>query len=956
MSPPPKSQQRSQQTGLLADSPTSHPAHRGPGASVSRSLQDHYAASQFRTEVWNQLKLSTETLKRDDGRDRDITETRAAVGKILALLAKIESYWAFPGRRVCEGLLRLWDQAHYRLLAAQTARIVRLLVSDSYRSSDVSSLTVEESDEEAPHGDARVFESIGAGQERHYFEVLVVDDLSPEEESQLRAELRRVRGEDDQFVFEILVVPSFEDAVIAVLFNHNIQSCVLRYRFPVESDVPIPELRHYLAMVDPGRFEQAEADPSGALAETIQELRPELDLFKVTDETLGSVAASRTRCFRRVFYRQEDYLELHLSILKGIYERYETPFFTALREYSQKPTGVFHALPISRGKSIVKSHWIKDMGRFYGDNIFLAETSSTTGGLDSLLQPTGPLKLAQEKVARAFGSRYSFFVTNGTSTANKIVTQALVTPGDLVLLSHDCHKSHPYALVLAGALPVYMDAYPLHEFTMYGAVPLREIKHQLLRLKRAGKLERVRMLLLTNCTFDGVVYDPERIMREVLAIKPDMVFLWDEAWFALARATPTYRRRTAMEATRRLRQEFASEAYRQRFEAWSGDFAQLDPEDDATWLDRELLPDPARVRLRVYATQSTHKTLTSLRQGSMIHVFDQDFEQKAKEPFHEAYMTHTSTSPNYQILASLDVGRRQLELEGYEFVRSCIGLAMMIRKQITDHPLLRRYFRVLKAGDMIPAAYRPSGLERFYDPETGFQRIEEHWRQDEFALDPIRITLHIGATGMDGDTFRKLLIERYDIQINKTSRNTVLFMLNIGSTRGSATYLLDVLLQIAEELEEKAEEQSELDREITARRVDTLTKDLPPLPNFSRFHPAFVPDPTGDTPEGDMRAAFFLAYDDQAREHLPLDGSVAAAMAAGRQVVSASFVTPYPPGFPILVPGQIVSPEILAYLKAVDVKEIHGYSPEHGLRVFKTEVLERLESTRSTRTAEESVP
>ncbi len=511
---------------------------------------------------------------------------------------------------------------------------------------------------------------------------------------------------------------------------------------------------------------------------------------------------------------------------------------------------MFHALPISRGKSIYKSHWIRDMGRFYGANIFLAETSSTTGGLDSLLHPTGPLKVAQEKVARAFGSRQSFFVTNGTSTANKIVTQALVAPGDLVMLSHDCHKSHPYALVLAGAQPVYMDAYPLDEFTMFGGVPLREIKRQLLALKRAGKLGRVRMLLLTNSTFDGIVYDPERVMREVLAIKPDMIFLWDEAWFAFARATPTYRARTAMAAAARMRADFVSSEYRERYAAWKAEFDALDADDDATWLERPLMPDPERTRLRIYVTQSTHKTLTSLRQGSMIHVFDQDFEQKAREPFHEAYMTHTSTSPNYQILASLDVGRRQLELEGYEFVRHSVGLAMMIRKQITDHPLLRKYFRVLKAGDMIPAEYRPSGLERFYDPESGFTRIEEHWRKDEFALDPTRVTLHVGATGMDGDTFRKLLIEKHDIQINKTSRNTVLFMLNIGSTRGSATYLLDVLLQIAEDLEEREEEQNEMDRARAAGRVRSLVEQLPPLPRFSRFHPAFVDDPDGGHTRG----------------------------------------------------------------------------------------------------------
>ena len=93
--------------------------------------------------------------------------------------------------------------------------------------------------------------------------------------------------------------------------------------------------------------------------------------------------------------------------------------------------------------------------------------------------------------------------------------------------------------------------------------------------------------------------------------------------------------------------------------------------------------------MRVYATHSTHKTLTALRQGSMIHVYDQDFEHKVEDTFHEAYMTHTSTSPNYQILASLDVGRRQVELEGYELVQKQLELAMILREQIVNHPLLQ---------------------------------------------------------------------------------------------------------------------------------------------------------------------------------------------------------------------------------------------------------------------------
>ncbi len=911
------------------------------------SFRSYYAASQFRVETWNLLKHQSEQLKRHSSKGRDVTAVQASIATELRLLKRIERYWVYPGVSTCDELLQLCEAGHHAALHHRIVNTVRSFVGGGFRRRDVKELQLELEDYTsvgAVVDEADEFASNNlTNEERPYFEVLIVDELDDEEKAALRNQLLEMRTAEDDFIYDIVVVPSFEDAIVAVLFNHNIQSCILRYQFPVESEEPIEELRHYLKMVPPNLLKRADRDPSEALAEAISGLRPELDLFKVTDETFGSVSASDTRCFRRVFYRQEDYLELHLSLLKGIYERYETPFFDALREYSHRPTGVFHALPISRGKSISKSHWIQDMGRFYGRNIFMAETSSTTGGLDSLLQPTGPIKEAQRKVARAFGARQSYFVTNGTSTANKIVTQALVQPGDLVLLSHDCHKSHPYALVLAGAQPVYLDAYPLDEFTMFGGVSLREIKRQLFSLKQAGKLDRVRLLLLTNCTFDGIVYDPERVMREVLAIKPDMLFLWDEAWFAFACATPTYRRRTGMAAAIKLRRTFKSKKYRARHKVWAEETAKLDPDAESTWVDRELLPDPDLARVRVYVTHSTHKTLTSLRQGSMIHVYDQDFEQLVSEAFHEAYMTHTSTSPNYQILASLDVGRRQLELEGYEFVRHSVGLAMMIRRQIVDHPLLSRYFQVLRAGDMIPEQYRPSGLEKFYDREEGFTRMEDHWRRDEFALDPLRVTLNIGATGMDGDTFRKMLMTRYDIQVNKTTRNTVLFLVNIGSTSGSATYLLDVLVRIAQELEETDEVQSDIDRAATADRVLSLTVRLPPLPHFSRFHSAFVDDPTGNTREGDMRRAFFLAYDGENVEHLRMDGSLASAMDSGREVVSSSFVTPYPPGFPVLVPGQVITSDILEYLKALDVKEIHGYDPAHGLRVFRQEALDKLE-------------
>ena len=370
---------------------------------------------------------------------------------------------------------------------------------------------------------------------------------------------------------------------------------------------------------------------------------------------------------------------------------------------------------------------------------------------------------------------------------------------------------------------------------------------------------------------------------------------------------------------------------------------QLDPEDDATWLDNRLIPDPSVARVRTYTTHSTHKTLTSLRQGSMIHIFDQDYNQKVERPFHEAYMTHTTTSPNYQILASLDLGRRQVELEGYGLVHRQLEIAMNLRTSMYNDDRFNKYFKFLVNKDMVPVQYRDSGVESYYDPKTGFSHMEEAWRDDEFVVDPTRITLEIGNTGIDGDTFKNdILMDQHGIQINKTSRNTVLFMINIGTTRSAAAHLIGVFQRIVNTLEFEQEGRSPGEKKIQLGKVKSLTQDLPPLPDFSYFHRAFrcATGTQVNTPEGNIREAYFLSYNDENCEYFHFEKGEMHQLMKTRELVSTSFVIPYPPGFPILVPGQVISEEIIDYMLALDVKEIHGFRPDFGLGVFTEQALE----------------
>ncbi|XP_026190274.1 uncharacterized protein LOC34617332 [Cyclospora cayetanensis] len=625
------------------------------------------------------------------------------------------------------------------------------------------------------------------------------------------------------------------------------------------------------------------------------------------------------------------------------------PFFEALRLYADRPIGVFHALAISRGNSVRRSKWIQFLIDFYGTALFKAESSATCGGLDSLLDPHGSLLEAQTLAARAYDASYAFFVTNGTSTSNKIVIQALTRPNDVVLIDRDCHKSHHYALVLAGARPCYLDAYPLHDYSMYGGVTLHNIKKTLLAYRSAGRLSDVRLLVITNCTFDGIVYNVKRLIEECLAIKPDLIFLFDEAWFAYAGFHPILKTRTAMHCANSIRRELMERKYHHLHAALLDTLkvSSLEEADPDALLSRRLYPNPRKLKVRVYATQSTHKSLTSLRQGSMVLVNDDLFESHVHTSFKESYYTHMSTSPNYQILATLDVGRSQMELEGYGLVERQLEAAFLIRNALGKDSFVSKFFRILGPHDMVPASLRQSSLQEsslsgLANEQMNVQTLEEVWlSDDEFVLDPTRITLYTGNSGLDGETFKELEMRR--------------------------------LLSSRRELEE------------LQQHISWIVRDCPALPDFSGFHCAFsqsaqmitgkanqkpenleanqsavTPDTANSPPvcredsksnfkmyirDGDVREPFYLSYDEENVEYHTLQEALKL-INEGITLVGSTFIIPYPPGFPISVPGQVLSAAIVEFMIKIDVKEIHGFDWKLGLRCFKHSLLRSLMEAR----------
>ncbi|MGQ0710302.1 MAG: aminotransferase class I/II-fold pyridoxal phosphate-dependent enzyme [Rhodoferax sp.] len=760
-----------------------------------------------------------------------------------------------------------------------------------------------------PDGGAQTPQELAA-LARPDFEVLLVHPQAALYEARYRAALQALQGPQERWRYELVVVDSAQAALCAALERPRLQVAVLLpATAPADAATQLRFARCALPWLDAAQWQDAGSVQAAPLAWALRHLRPHLDLLWLDPTGAAACAQTLAAPFAGFLGEPDPFAALHAHIVHRVQARFQAPYFEALRAYARREVVAFHALPLSRGASLQDSTWMGDVQALYPRQQLALETSSTQGGLDSLLAPTGVLQQAQALAARDFGAQRSFFVTNGTSAANKIVLQSLLHPGDIALIGADCHKSVAQAVTLAGAQAVLIEPYTLPAHGMVGAVTLAQLKGALLRLRSQGLLERVRTVTLTHSSFDGIVYHAQQYMLELLAIKADLVFHWDEAWFAFAAFHPLYRGRSAMGAASALAQRLSDPAYHAFYARWRAAF-DADTRPDK-WL-QPLYPDPRTVQMRVYATQSTHKTLSAMRQGSMVHVADGAWDEAR---FVEVYRTHTSTSPNTQILASLDTARRQAALEGYAGVRRTLALALQLRQRIAQCPLLRCCMRVLDAADLVPGALAGSPAP---DGREAVAALHQAWAQAPLALDPTRITLDIARTGMDGPAFRALLMQRYGVQVNKTTPHTVLLVLSMGSSADAVDYLVGVLQDIATHCPSVAEGGTGM----------PAARALQPGPRH--WLQRFCPQGEGVV---DLRAASEAARGDQV-QHLVLDAALLQAVARGRVWVAARAVTPYPPGYPVLLPGQVLSVPVLQLLLQAQRAEVHGWDPQQGLCVF----------------------
>jgi arginine decarboxylase len=548
-----------------------------------------------------------------------------------------------------------------------------------------------------------------------------------------------------------------------------------------------------------------------ALVQRITRFRPELDVYILIAQEKEDDVVDKlfTESVDGYFYREErDYRGIYRILNAQIQERARTPFYDQLKNYVWMAKDQWHTPGHSSGESLRGSPWVNDFYEFMGEHVFDADLSVSVPMLDSLMEPKGVIAEAQAMAAKAFGARRTYFATNGTSTANKVIFQTLLAPGEKLLLDRNCHKSVHHGVVLSGAHPIYLDSALNKRYGLYGPVPKKTL------LREIRKHPDAQALILTSCTYDGLRYDLAPIVEA--AHKTGIKVIIDEAWYGFARFHPEFRP-TALEA--------------------GAD----------------------------YATQSTHKVLSAFSQASMIHINDPGFREHL---FRENFNMHTSTSPQYGLIASLDVARKQASMEGYKLLSRTLELAAEVKEMINS----TKVFRVLELDDLLP----------------------EKTKNDGIRLDPTKVTIDISGCGYTVDDLQKLLFERYNIQVEKSTFNTLTLLLTVGTTRSKVSRLYDALMRIARE----------------GRQPRRLVQ-TPEIPSFTKLR--YLP-----------RDAYYCGgelvpvFDDRERVNKALQGKVC-----------ADQIVPYPPGIPVLVPGQVITSKIVAYLG--DLLHSHKRMEMHGI-------------------------
>lgn len=562
------------------------------------------------------------------------------------------------------------------------------------------------------------------------------------------------------------------------------------------------------------------------------------------------------------------------------------PFFRALTHYAADGSYSWHCPGHSGGVAFLKSPVGQMFHQFFGENMLRADVCNAVDELGQLLDHTGPVAASERNAARIFNCDHLYFVTNGTSTSNKIVWNSTVAPGDVVIVDRNCHKSVLHAIIMTGAIPIFLMPTRNH-FGIIGPIPKEEFSWDNIQKKLEAnpfigdKSVKPRVLTITQSTYDGVLYNVEEI-KEMLDGKIDTLH-FDEAW--LPHAT---------------------------FHDFYGDY-------HAIGADRPRCKDSM-----IFSTQSTHKLLAGLSQASQILVQDAEDTRLDRDLFNEAYLMHTSTSPQYSIIASCDVAAAMMEAPGgtalvEESIMEALDFRRAMRK-VDEEWGSDWWFKVWGPDDLSEEGIeeRASWMLKAGERWHGFGNLAEGFNM----LDPIKATIITPGLDVDGAFSDEIgipagIVTKYlaehGVIVEKTGLYSFFIMFTIGITKGRWNTMVTALQQFKDDYDKN----------------QPLWKVLPEFiakhPRYERIGLKDLCDQIHEVYRANdvARLTTEMYLSNMVPAMKPTD---AFAKVAHRKIdrvliddlegrITAVLLTPYPPGIPLLIPGERFNKVIINYLR-----------------------------------------
>ena len=708
---------------------------------------------------------------------------------------------------------------------------------------------------------------------RQSLRALVVDDelTAPTAEGRAaRALVQELHGRG----LEVVEAASAQDGMSVVASDSAIHAILLDWT--LDNDRDHHRARRLLGFVR----SRNDKIPIFLMAERDEASSIPIDVMEMIDEFIWTLEDTAAFVGGRVAAAVRRYFEVLLP-----------PLAAALTKFSQEYEYSWHTPGHTGGTAFLKSPVGRIFFDYFGENVLRSDLSISVGALGSLLDHTGPIGEHEQYAARVFGAHRTYSITNGTSTSNRVIFTAAVGENQIALCDRNCHKSIEHGLVLTGGVPIYL--VPLrNRYGIIGPIPPERLTKAAVSaaiqnspLVTDDVDSRAVYSIVTNSTYDGLCYNARRV-TELLDRSVDRIH-FDEAWYAYARFNPIYRDRHAMHG---------------------------DPKDHT---------GPT-----VFATHSTHKLLAALSQASLLHIRD-GRGAIAHERFNEAFMMHASTSPLYPIIVSNDITASMMDGPGGvaltdESIQEAVAFRQTMGRVHQEFGGRGEWFfntwnaATVKDETGSPIPFEdasPEFLAR--EPDAWVLHPDDAWHgfghiEDGYCmLDPIKVSVLTPGAAENGGLERSGIpatlvtayLHRRGVEVEKTTDFTILFLFSIGVTKGKWGTLLNALLEFKRDYDGNRSLTEVLPDVVALRPRAYAGLGLRDLADQMFAHLAHTrqthwqAEAFSSLPRQRMtpREAYQRLVRDRI-ERVPLD--------ALADRVLATSVVPYPPGIPMLMPGE----------------------------------------------------